>query len=624
MMELVEGGTLADLIERDGPVSWTRAVELIVPIAGALRQAHAHGILHRDVKPENILLDDGIPKLTDFGIATLQDSTGATSSKVTASWLHTPPETFENSRDERSDLYSLASTLYHLVAGQAPFWRPGEDSLAPLMKRLINDDPPPLPPGSAPLGADEFLHRALAKDPAHRPTNAEAFATTLSAIGAEGTTVFASQPSRRNPTTGSAHAALAKDGASPSLERVSDSIPRYSAASASRLIRHPLTNEFTVAADASPGPTSAASAAAREPSSRPVAPAGRPGAATGRPPAKPQLPAAPIDACESTWQDRRAPRRRSVLLFAAVLAGFAMLTSTLAWSQRGDDPGVIEAPADGGDRVVATTTAATDATQTGPVTTATVDDETASTTTAGSEPTAATTEATTPTSETGPSTETSDPQLVAVPDVTNKPLDDAIARLAAVNLRYREETRRESEDVPEGHVISTDPSAGTEVNHESVVVTIVISSGPPRCVEVTSLLDQTEASARETITGWGLTPQVELVAVHSGDRRVGRVIDQDPDPDTRLCAGEPVTISVAYDGEVIVPNLDGKTCQGALDALAEVQLVLGPTSSFNPPGCAASIGTVATQTPAAGTVALHGDEVTVTYKSSQRASTGDP
>jgi len=172
VMELVTGGSMADRLQKQGPLPWRRAVEYLIPIADALGHGHAQGILHRDVKPENILMAGDQPRLTDFGIASARDSTGATSTNITASWLHTAPETFANSRDERSDLYSLMSTLHTLIQGNAPFWAPTDESLSPLMYRLLHQPPPPLPADLAPPALVELLQRGLAKDPAQRPQNA--------------------------------------------------------------------------------------------------------------------------------------------------------------------------------------------------------------------------------------------------------------------------------------------------------------------------------------------------------------------------------------------------------------------------------------------------------------------
>ena len=182
IMELNEEGSLADLLESEGPQRWTRALEVMIPVLRALHHAHEAGVLHRDVKPENVLIADGVPRLTDFGIAYLRDSTGATSTSITASWLHTAPETFDNKRDERADVYSAASTLYCLIAGRAPFENPEDESLNPLMRRLLDEAPPALPPGTGPAALSAYLNRALAKNPDERPATAAEMADGLQVI----------------------------------------------------------------------------------------------------------------------------------------------------------------------------------------------------------------------------------------------------------------------------------------------------------------------------------------------------------------------------------------------------------------------------------------------------------
>ncbi len=182
IMEYVEGGTVHDLLEREGPITWQRAVRYAIPIANALAAAHAENVLHRDVKPENILLQGEKPLLADFGIAQLRDRSGYTSTKITASWLHTPPETFDDKRDERSDLYSLASTLYTLIKGDAPFSNASDTSLNPLFRRLMFDAAPPLPDALAPAQLQAVLDRCLSKDPDDRPATAVELTAQLEAL----------------------------------------------------------------------------------------------------------------------------------------------------------------------------------------------------------------------------------------------------------------------------------------------------------------------------------------------------------------------------------------------------------------------------------------------------------
>ena len=177
VMEFAEGGSLAEITERRGSIPWDEAVRYIRPIAEALAHSHRHGVLHKDVKPDNILLTGaGVPKLTDFGIASTQGSQ-LTSKGYTLD--HSPPETFvtgiDDARDPRSDLYSLASSLFTLVAGHAPFSIGGADSVPALMRRI---DSQPVPSLGHP-GIDGFFTQAMAKSPDHRPNNGEEFLALL-------------------------------------------------------------------------------------------------------------------------------------------------------------------------------------------------------------------------------------------------------------------------------------------------------------------------------------------------------------------------------------------------------------------------------------------------------------
>lgn len=181
IMEYVRGGSLEDLVKNDGPRPWPQAIDYLLPIASALGRAHSEGILHRDVKPANILLTgSGVSKLTDFGIS---DIRGATQTQISFTLAHVAPETFSQGtdvRDERSDLYSLASTLYYLISGKAPFDVDGEDSPFAYMNRLATLEPPVLE--ETPVELREFFRRSLAKDPADRHRTAAQFIEELGRI----------------------------------------------------------------------------------------------------------------------------------------------------------------------------------------------------------------------------------------------------------------------------------------------------------------------------------------------------------------------------------------------------------------------------------------------------------
>lgn len=124
VMELVEGQTLSDVIKEHGPLEYKETVNIMKQVISALSLAHKHGIIHRDVKPHNILItNDGIAKLADFGIAkAINDSTMSNSTNILGSVHYFSPEQARGSYvDEKSDIYSTGIVMYEMLTGQVPF-----------------------------------------------------------------------------------------------------------------------------------------------------------------------------------------------------------------------------------------------------------------------------------------------------------------------------------------------------------------------------------------------------------------------------------------------------------------------------------------------------------------------
>lgn len=168
VMDLIEGGSLGDYLEANGTVAWQHAVGWMIQICGAVQHAHDKGILHRDIKPDNILLDPpSTPLLADLGIACLEDDTAP---MAAMSFPHIAPEALRGERREAaSDVFSLGTTLYQLIAGRPPFGFGLNDRLD-----RLNQDPPPLPPeADAPDWLDELIQAALASDISQRIPSAE-------------------------------------------------------------------------------------------------------------------------------------------------------------------------------------------------------------------------------------------------------------------------------------------------------------------------------------------------------------------------------------------------------------------------------------------------------------------
>jgi hypothetical protein len=181
VMELVRGETLADRLTREGPLPPQEAARIATQVAEALEEAHAAGIVHRDVKPGNLMLTPaGDVKVMDFGIAAAAWAVRITTSGLvlgTPSYL-APEQAKGEKTTPASDVYALGAVLYEMVAGHPPFV--AESPVAVALAH-VREDPPPLhqvaegvPPN---LAAASMA--ALAKDPAERPASAAAFASML-------------------------------------------------------------------------------------------------------------------------------------------------------------------------------------------------------------------------------------------------------------------------------------------------------------------------------------------------------------------------------------------------------------------------------------------------------------
>jgi len=179
-MEFLPGGTLAERLAGRG-IPWSEAAAIGIKICGALQRAHDSGVLHRDVKPENVLVSAyDEPKLADFGIARLHGGYETRSGIVTATFAHAAPELLEGKPPSAtSDVYSLASTLYSLITGHPPFVIEGDDTLPAVIARIATQPPPDLRSRGVPDSVCAALEHALAKDPAARTPTAEAFGHEL-------------------------------------------------------------------------------------------------------------------------------------------------------------------------------------------------------------------------------------------------------------------------------------------------------------------------------------------------------------------------------------------------------------------------------------------------------------
>ncbi len=179
-MEFVEGRTLKDIIRERGPAPPEAAADITLQILRAARFAHQHGVVHRDIKPHNVLIDtEGRVRVTDFGIARagVSDMTETGSVMGTAQYL-SPEQAQGKPVDARSDLYSIGIVLYELLTGRVPF-----DAESPVSVALMQVSETPVPPmevnPEVPPALDAVTLRAMEKDPARRYQDADEFVAAL-------------------------------------------------------------------------------------------------------------------------------------------------------------------------------------------------------------------------------------------------------------------------------------------------------------------------------------------------------------------------------------------------------------------------------------------------------------
>ena len=178
-MEYLEGQSLRDILQMQGALPLRETLDIAIQLCEALSFAHAHGVVHRDVKPDNVhLLPGGVVKLTDFGIARITAEPSITSQGQvfgTPSYM-SPEQVASQNVDHRTDIFSLGITLYEMVTGRKPFMG---DSVITITYNIMNVQPV-MPVGVPPM-LQGILQKALAKDPNLRYQNSSALAADLRA-----------------------------------------------------------------------------------------------------------------------------------------------------------------------------------------------------------------------------------------------------------------------------------------------------------------------------------------------------------------------------------------------------------------------------------------------------------
>jgi serine/threonine-protein kinase len=201
VMQLVEGEDLSSVLRERGTLSTDDSVRIALGVASALEAAHRRGIVHRDVKPGNILItDDGDVKVTDFGIARAVSEASMTVTGTTLGSVHyfSPEQARGDEVTGASDVYALGIVLYEMLTGRRPF--EGDSAAGVALKRLTEDPVPPTAHRPVPSGLSAIVMRALERDPARRFPDAGSLAEAL-------------RMWQKDPAAGAAAAALGGAGA---------------------------------------------------------------------------------------------------------------------------------------------------------------------------------------------------------------------------------------------------------------------------------------------------------------------------------------------------------------------------------------------------------------------------
>ncbi len=558
-LEHVDGPNLRTVLRERGTLPLGEALDLVEAVLDALAAAHAAGLVHRDVKPENVLIaSDGRVKVADFGLArAVTEATAATTGTVLGTVAYLSPEIVTAGlADARADVYACGVMLYELVTGHQPLT--GESAIQTAYRHVHEDVPAPSTRVPwLPVEIDDVVAALTAREPAERPTDARA-ALVL---------VRRAHLSLDEPVL--ARQADPPVVVPPASPRASTGIGADEAESGAGLADDDATRALGLSV----------------------------GSGTVALPLGAISPPPPAGAVATPRDDR--PRRRRGRRVAAVLALFlALAAGAWWWFEAGPGaftqvPDVTGLPVDvaierlEGAGLSTTLTEANDddipagnvvATSPGPLERVAKEGDVEVVVSLGV-------------------------LMLEVPTLSGLAEADALAALDGAGLAVGEITRPYDMVVPQGSVVSSTPSAGEIVPHYRPVDLAVSNGREP--VTIPSVLGATQAVAEQELTDAGLVP--EVLTDYSGDVPAGQVMGQDP-PSGPALRGDTVRITVSLGPPLVaVPPVVGKQVDEATRILEEagftvrIERVLG-----------GFFGTVRASDPVAGESIPRGSTVTLT------------
>jgi serine/threonine-protein kinase len=514
VMEYVRGTDLKTAIQQRGAINQRKVAEIGSQVCAALSVAHSYDIIHRDIKPHNIMVQpDGNAKVMDFGIARANGSTMTQTGSVLGTAYYVSPEQAQGRPlTPATDLYSLGVVLYEATTGRVPFDAP--DAVAVALKQV--NEQPVRPTRINPDIDPEFeaiILRAMAKNPLERYATAEQMRVALN-------NYLAGRP---------IDSGVEKPAATTRVMGAAGALPVISADGA----QPPIHTAVMPSIGTSQAPLNVRSTA------------------------------------KAKEEQRRKSRQRAIVIavIAAVLCvvgiGIAVYFITSGGPEKVEVPNVVNA----------TEQEATDALKAldlkvGTVTPETNDDIASGRVISTNPPARTKVDAGT-TVDLVVSRGPEQPKDVKVPNLTGKTPETARAELEALNLRYDRGDDRNDPNVPENQICGQEPEAGTTIK-EGETVTIHVSRGKATS-GVPNVIDQTEEMAIQIITEAGFI--VAYNEAEHSSKPAGTVIWQNPTSGISAETGSTVSITVSLGPEeIIVPDLTGYTYEQAVDALQDIGL----------------------------------------------------
>ncbi|MEW2809408.1 Stk1 family PASTA domain-containing Ser/Thr kinase [Streptomyces massasporeus] len=507
-MEYVAGCTLRDVLRERGALQPRAALDILEPVLAALGAAHRAGFVHRDMKPENVLIgDDGRVKVADFGLVRAVDTVTNTTGTVLGTVSYLAPEQIEDgTADPRVDVYACGVMLYEMLTGDKP--HDGDSPAVILYKHLHEDVPPPsvAVPGMA-YELDEMVASATARTPAVRPYDAVSLLAQV------------------------------RDGRGRLSEDQLDAVPPQALAvdhdngdDRTTVIPRALTTPRPLPVDGDDASGAALNRTSRLASPPPPPPARR------------------------RSGSRRGPAAIvvAVLLVLGLGAGiwyinsgqFTEVPPLLAKTQEQAEDRLQDA----GLELGKVKHAYSDTVERGQIIST---DPKAGTRIRGNDAVGITV--------------SDGPETVRVPALAGRKLDKARSLLKEDGLEPGMVTREFSEDVPRGSVITARPADGTKVR-AGTGVALVVSKGAP--IDIPDVTGSDEADARSELTEAGLKVKIATERVTSSEYDKGQVVRQSPTSGGPAAEGDTVTLTLSKGPEMIeVPDVVGDSVDDARQAL---------------------------------------------------------